>query len=336
MADLLNTFFVNYTWNIAIIHIIAAIVLFFIVNWIGAHSVSIGYIQLSIMAKEDTAPAFNFLFRALSPIVFLVLFIVVVQSIGHHELVQHSYLIVLYYWLFRTTVVLIIGRKRLTNWGLHLACWIVSLFLSVWIYLLVDKVDKLLPDPRSLLDQMWILIIMFIYSAFNKIELSTKRSAKREKRYIDYQYNKFKTKYGSLISDNCSNEFYEAVTYSIMIYENFNRPKVIRWIEYFCFWITKHPHTLGIMQVMSDKRIDDHVSIIKAIDIIKKAALKYKDEEQTEEETTKTKLYSPLYSTVYHIAGQYNTGDDYENEICEVFESIEDKYKNIGTDYNKI
>ena len=203
MADLLNTYFLNYTWNIAIIHIIAAIVLFFIVNWIGAHSVSIGYIQLSIMAKEDTAPAFNFLFRALSPIVFLVLFIVVVQSIGHHELVQHSFLNVLYYWLFRTAVVLVIGRKRLTNWGLHFACWIVSLFLSVWIYLLVDKVDRLLPDPRSLLDQMWILIIMFIYSAFNKIELSSKRSIKREKRYIDYQYNKFKAKYGSLISDNC-------------------------------------------------------------------------------------------------------------------------------------
>ena len=59
MADLLNTFFVNYTWNIAIIHIIAAIVLFFIVNWIGAHSVSIGYIQLSIMAKEDIVLGFS-------------------------------------------------------------------------------------------------------------------------------------------------------------------------------------------------------------------------------------------------------------------------------------
>lgn len=337
MTDLINTFSINYTWNIAIIHFIAAIVLFFIVNWIGAHSVSIGYIQLSIMAKEDTAPAFNFMFRALSPIVFLVLFIVIVQSIGHHELVQNSYLIVLYYWLFRTTVVLIIGRKRLTNWGLHLACWIVSLFLSVWIYLLVDKVDKLLPDPRSLLDQMWILIIMFIYSAFNRIELSSKRSIKREKRYIDYQYNKFKAKYGSLISDNCSNEFYEAVTYSIMIYENFNRPKVIRWIEYFCFWITKRPHTLGIMQVMSDKRIDDHTSITKAISIIKEALLKYIDEEQTEEEATKSKYYSPLCSTVYHIAGIYNSdNEEYKFEIGEIFSDLEHRYKNIEIDYNKI
>ena len=155
--------------------------------------------------------------------------------------------------------------------------------------------------------------------------------------HIDYQYNKFKTKYGSLISDNCSNEFYEAVTYSIMIYENFNRPKVIRWIEYFCFWITKHPHTLGIMQVMSDKRIDDQDSITKAIVIIKEATLKYKDEEQTKEEATKSKYYSPLYSTVYHIAGIYNSdNEEYKFEIGEIFSDLEHRYKNIEIDYNKI
>jgi len=121
-----------------------------------------------------------------------------------------------------------------------------------------------------------------------------------------------------------------------MIYENFNRPKVIRWIEYFCFWITKRPHTLGIMQVMSDKRIDDQASITKAIDIIKEATSKYIDEEQSEE-ATKSKRYSPLYSTVYHIAGIYNSdNEEYKYEISEIFSDIENRYKNIEIDYNKI
>ena len=306
MLDILNDVFSNYSLNIAIVHIISAIVLFFIVNWIGAHSISIGYIQLSIMAKEDTAPAFNFIFRILSPIVYYVLFIVVVQSLEHPEFVRFSYLIILYYWIFRTIVIILFGR------------------------LLVEKVDKLLPDPRSLLDQMWILIIIFLYSVLNNIELSHKGTIKRRKSYINHQYTKFKSEFGSLISEKCSNEFYEAATYSIMIYENFNRPKIIRRLEYLCFYITKKPHTLGIMQVNTDKYIDDKMSIVKAIVIIVSATIKHKRD-------CIDYSYDSLDYAICDIAGTYNCdNEDYKSEISEVFDIIKANYNNIEKDYNEI
>ena len=53
-----------------------------------------------------------------------------------------------------------------------------------------------------------------------------------------------------------------------MIYEDFNRPQIVRWIEYVRFWITSKPHTLGIMQVMSDEYIDNEESIRRAMRII--------------------------------------------------------------------
>lgn len=330
MLDILYDVFSNYSLNIAIVHIISAIVLFFIVNWIGAHSISIGYIQLSIMAKEDTAPAFNFIFRILSPIVYYVLFIVVVQSLEHPEFVRFSYLIILYYWIFRTIVIILFGRNKLTNWGLHIVYWIISISISIWIYLLVEKVDKLLPDPRSLLDQMWILIIIFLFSVLNNIELSHKGTIKRRKSYINHQYTKFKSEFGSLISEKCSNEFYEAATYSIMIYENFNRPKIIRMLEYLRFYITKKPHTLGIMQVNTDKYIDDKMSIVKAIVIIVSATIKHKRD-------IKNYSYDSLDYAICDIAGTYNCdNEDYKSEISEVFDIIKANYNNIEKDYNEI
>ena len=58
------------------------------------------------------------------------------------------------------------------------------------------------------------------------------------------------------------------MVYAIMIYENFNRPKFVRWIEYVHFLVNTKPHTLGIMQVTTSKWINDRQSIILAIEKI--------------------------------------------------------------------
>ena len=47
--------------------------------------------------------------------------------------------------------------------------------------------------------------------------------------------------------------------------QDFNRPRVVRWIEYIRFWITKKPHSLGIMQVQTNKYINDETSIRLAV-----------------------------------------------------------------------
>ncbi len=332
MQDFLNSFFSCYDWDIFIVHVIAAIILFYMVNWIGARSVSIGYMQMSITINEETAPAFNFIYKVLAPTVFYVLFIVAVQSAGLSYFVRQSYMIILYYWLFRTSVILLMGRKNLTHWKLYFVYWIASLTLSVWIYLLVEKVDKLLPSPRSLLDQMWILIFLFIYNLFNRLEFSREGTIKRKEEYINHQYETFKNKFGSLITKHCSNEFYEAVTYAIMIVENFNRPQIVRWVEYLRFKLTKKPHTLGIMQVRTEKHINNIESISMAIDIIKDAARKHKRHIKKEHIE-----YDSTHSAVNQIAGTYNCNNEaYINEVSYIYDIIEKKYNNTELHYNKI
>ena len=348
IANVLDIF-CNYAWNIALVQIVSAIALFFIVNWIGEHSVSIGYIQLSMFTHEHDSLAFNFLFKVLSPVVFLVLYIVLFQSIGHEEYVRCGFMITIYYWVFRSIIIISLGRISLTSWWVQLFYWASSILLSFWIYSLMEKVDRLLPDPRSLIDQLWILIILFLYSVFNKISIPFNGAIKRKEKYITNNFLKFRKQYDAIVSTNCANEFLEATTYSIMIYENFNRPAIIRKVESLCCKLTKKPHTLGIMQVNTSSPISDEQSIIEAIGLIQKAAIEHKKKEieiekemekEKEKEKNKIKISyyrDPLTHAVSEIAKTYNGGDpDYEYEIEVIFEIVSKRYPCIQQHYDNL
>lgn len=280
---------------------------------------------MSIVIKDDTAPAFNFIFKVLAPPIYIVLCAVLFQELALDRMNTNIFYIAVYYWVFRVLWVLVTGRGRLVNWVEQFVYWAVSISLSVWVYSLIEQVEKILPDTRSLLDQFWILIIVFLYSVFNKIQIGREGSIKRKNNYIIGRYKLFHRKYDYLIKNFFQNGFYEALTYSIMIYEDFNRPKIVRWIEYFHFWITRKPHSLGIMQVLTPHWIDNEQSINLAMRKI------CKDTNQYMENCTKEIMLPQEYSYAsYWISRQYNIGDySYGDEIQSIFEIIADKfYKN--------
>lgn len=322
MSMYIANLFIGYYWYIILIHIVLAIGLFFIVNWIGARAVSVGYMQMNIVIKEDSAPAFNFLFKVIAPVVFIVLCAVVFEALNITQFNTNIYFVVVYYWLFRILWVLCTSRGSLINWVEQIIYWAVSISLSLWVYSLLESVEQILPSPRSLLDQLWILIIVFLYSVLNKVQISRDKTIKRKNNYLSSRYITFKRKYDSLIKQHIPNEFYEVVLYSIMIYEDFNRPILVRWIEYLHFFITKKTHTLGIMQIMTDKFISNDDSIKLAIDKLIKdnndIMLRYSD--------------SPSPNATYVaflIAQKYNSGDiDYAWEIRDIFEYISSQFYN--------
>lgn len=56
------------------IHVLLAVLLFFLVNWVGHYSVGFGYYQLATLADaEDEAPAFNVVMRIAAPLVFIMI-----------------------------------------------------------------------------------------------------------------------------------------------------------------------------------------------------------------------------------------------------------------------
>lgn len=336
MCNLLGNFLSDYNWNIWIIHFLAAIILFYIVNWLGKHTISIGYMQISVSTEDESSPAFNVIFRILAPIVFFIVFIALVQSLNFKEYVKNAYMIVVFYWIIRTVIRFLWGRMALTNKISYFACAIICISITYWLYSTVSQVDTILPEPRSLLNEMWILIILFIYNVINRMQPSNINSMNRKEQYIKNKYLKYKKEYNSIIKTGCKNQFYEATTYAIMICENFNRPKFIRLIEKISYHITKRPHTLGIMQVRTKNLIDDKTSIVMAIDIIKNATLKHKNKIKKDAKKYKYE-YDSHHDAIYEIAGIYNCNNyKYQREVSDIYEIIEKNYNRIEKDYNKI
>lgn len=321
MIESINTFFSDYNWTIILIHAVAAIFIFLIINWIGEKSISIGYMQMTIVVEEESYPAFNFLFKAIAPVIIMILFVALAQAVHFDSFTVKCYLIVVYYWIIRVCVVILYGRGALTNWATQLLYWITSIGLSICVYKLIDKVDKILPDPESLRDEMWILIILFLYSTVNKMTFGRTGTLKRKEMYLNKTYTHLKSKYDKTISKECNNYFFIQMVYAIMIYENFNRPKIVRWIEYIRFGITKKPHTLGIMQVTSLKWINDKQSISLGINKI------ISDCDNIIQKYADNKENFSLETIVEEIAGKYNKDDNYVYEVGQIFSTISDNEK---------
>lgn len=247
---------------IQLVHIVLGIILFFIINWIGKNSFSVGYMQISVFVKEDNAPAFNIVFRILSPIIYILIVSVIFYKLRLDSYVQNIYMVSIYYLGFRLVFNFITNRVILINWGRQVLYGTFIILLSIYIYkeLIVEKTN-LFPDLSSWTNEIWIIVLIFIYSIFNRLRLSQKNTIRRKNRYITNRYRKFNKSYGGIIDDYINNSKLKSIVYSIMIYEDFNRPRIVRFIENIVHRLSNREHTLGLMQIKTSKLINDKESV---------------------------------------------------------------------------
>lgn len=117
------------------IHIALAIVLFFVVNWVGEHSSSFGYLQLSIVPRGDPAPAFNWLLKTLAPTVYTIIVATICYICRRDSAVHGIWLVAVYYFAFRLFYNILLGRSLLLNW--------VSIFTQVALGTAISYLGKL-------------------------------------------------------------------------------------------------------------------------------------------------------------------------------------------------
>lgn len=302
---------------IVVIHIILAVVLFYLVNWIGEKTkpLDFGYVNISLEINDDTAPFFNYLFKILAPVVFIVLVMAFFQAIGLDSFNEKIYWVVIDYWLCRLLFLVIRGRLGLLNWPVQIFYWISSIGLSILVCNIVARSGTVLPKAEDLLEELWILIIVFLYSVLNKIQYSRKGAEQRIKKYVKVRYDNFRKQYGQLVGSSVKIKSLEIFVYSIMIYEDFNRPKHARFVERIVFRKSKKDHTYGVMQVMSDKPISDGKSVVLATTKIKELIKAEVDNEDWD------KVY--MHSVYERVAQQYNPGDtEYAQQVMHVFDLL--------------
>ena len=313
--------FSQYSFGIAAIQGIVALIMFFVTNWLGGHTpVDRGYVTLSLIAADDTMPAFNFVFKTLTPLVQYILFIALCQIVTPLAfLLANSYMIIVYYWLYRGLYYILRGAFHLANWPIFLLYMIVSVGIAIWIYGFVESVDSILPDKEALRDQLWILIAIFVYQVVNGLQINRTGTEDRKHRYALSKYHEFAKKYSEVVDANCEYEVDADLLYAIMIVENYNRPPLVRMVENLKFRLSHKRMSLGIMQVKTDKMIDDKESIRQAAGIISKLRQEYIGNRNEEE----VGALGRLGSYIHTLAEKYNGGNwEYAREVREIFETI--------------
>lgn len=183
----------------------------------------------------------------------------------------------------------------------------------------------------ELRDALWFAI--FAYLAKTTWEIM-KQSYSKDNLYPDdkrceliwKRYDKFNWKYGDFIAYQISHRYVDKMSmdeqnrlasllYAIMIYEDFNRPFLIRLTERIlkATFFRQRAMTLGIMQFKVFHTITDEESISYAIDFISQPFLHNTSEPE-------------------NVAiSMYNSNSDYHTEVRAIYDTLMSRFSNVET-----
>lgn len=292
-----------------------SLTLFLIVNLLGRH-ISSGYVQLELPFKEEKNFGFNVFYRIATPIVFILILSGLLVYLGHPRITNNIFLIVIYYLIFRLLFNVAIGRFKLLNWKKELILSFSIGFISLLIQKkVIDIRDFHFPTPQTITDYLWLGVAAFIYQTLNDFSYTSTNNKFKKENYIKSKYFSFKKKYGNLINENLNNPDLINLFYSIMVYENYNRPPIVRVVENIVFKIFPGSRTLGLMQIKTSNFINDYESVRLAINKINSDCIQFsidwKDFIQKSPSDVPWRLKSEIIS-------KYNGGEKYKLEITNI------------------
>jgi hypothetical protein len=313
---------------VTISHISLALGLFFGINLLGQYSPSsFNYYQLTTFLETEEAPAFNFVVRVLTPVVFIILVSAVFYSFKLDKFTVDIYLVNLYYVIFRGVFNILINRFLLINWVKYIVHSLIIVSITYFVYekFILTKTN-LLPDFDNMANELWIIIIVFIYNFINQLKPSDKNKQRRKDRYIRTQFAVLNRKYSPVIRKETDNVRLRQIALAIVIYESFNRPAFLRLFEYITHFFSRRPHSLGIMQVTSKKFIGNKESVKlgtqKLCRDFETLKLEYKNDKEVSD--------SPYYDDFYQqkLIEKFNPDITYSYEVLQLADEINTKYFN--------
>lgn len=296
------------TWAPFAMHVALALILFFLVNWVGKHAIDFGYVSTSLFEEPNESVALNFFIRALSPAVFIILVSSAAVAVDRPELRLGIINVVPYYYALRAFVILMFNRHRLISWPRYIGHSILGIAFAAlaYNYLILPNLS-LIPDLETAGNELWLALIAFLYAVANKITLSGGPGARRRNTFVNSHYLAARARFGEQIDSKVSDELLKLVAYSVLVYEDYCRPPAIRTLERLAVW--KKRRTTGIMQVAADEALTDVESVNRGLDILLASWEKYSSEEY-------------LWSRIRLSISDYNMDEDYIQRVQEVMEIL--------------
>lgn len=281
--------------------------------------INIKYSSFEFSNNEQKSYGLNILIRIIFPTMYVIILAGIFYNIGKVELVKGIYLITVFFYLIRwLNIIFVLNRKELQNWKSEIIIVFIGLIINGLLYkFFITKTNQIFISIEEIRDGVWIAIITFVFVMikdyiYNYAMVDTYNEQYRKENYILKKYEYFKNKYEHIIKTR--NRKLALITYSIMIYENYNRPKLVRILENIKF-IFKGSATLGVMQVYSRNLISDEISVKKGFKIIKKEYYKLLDLNK------KSQPYLQ-YDIVTSTIAVYNTSEKYIDEVRYIFDIL--------------
>ena len=264
--------------------------------------------------------------KILIPVVYII-----ILSALCTEIKSNIYLIVIFeVFLHNFYTNHIINKEILVNKKEYFINSIISILLSVFIYdYFISKVDSVIPQAEEFRPLLWFLIIIFLYNLFKnnfvKVEKLKKNNfIDRKREYVVITYAKLKNKYYRIVKSK--NILVNRVIYAIMIYENYKNPVLVRRFTNIINRFINKESKYGIMQVESEKEVDDEKS--------SKLVLAKMDKSYTKMDN---KL-SDMDKVCLLLKEKYED-IEYINDIIDIYNEIiefENRYINLTTVIDKL
>lgn len=292
---------------IVMVHILLALVLFRLVNWLGEHATDFGYASTTLFEEPTESLALNFLIRALAPSVYVVALGAIAVASGYPELRVGVYWIAIYYYCIRAAYIFAVNMQLLVNWYRFFRHAIVGL-IAVWLAYdaLILPNRSLLPDLDAAGNELWLAILAFIYAASNRVTVSDGGGARRRNSFVKASFDRAKKSFGELIDGPIADERLKLIAYSILIYEDYCRPPTVRLLERLIFW--REHVTTGVMQVSSRAPLTDAESVRLGVKKLSESWLHHSENEP--------------YLRVRETIADYNRDDEYVGKVLEVMEVV--------------
>ena len=157
--------------------------------------------------------------------------------------------------------------------------YLVLIFLGLIInYEFINEVSSVFLTGEDLRIVLWFLVFIFLYKFFQNNNIFVNKDVNNKRMSSEnVLVNYAKLKY--LYHEDCNYDNKELVNllYSIMIFNNSKRSKLLRKYDYFMFRLNGNSRPLGIMQVESKKFITDSESI----DIVYKKLVKLSEKKNS-------------------------------------------------------
>jgi len=260
-----------------------------------------------------------FLFRTL-PVAVIVLLVVSIEQ-RHFKVNQpwsYAFWAAIVSLLFRDIWGIFKKRKFISERLIHITNVLLVIFTGISIGLISNAVNLSIIAPSkidNLLDNLWssMIVAMLVLFYFRVTNMGGSHNVAEDENntaftnYVVRALGDIYDNYHESIDLFCRDESCnKLLLYSILVYEDMNRPRVIRKIENAIVTFLKCELTVGIAQVKSKKPLTDVESIKIAARILRS--------------TNDCDMYDN--AEIKRVVGVYNSGKVYAQTIVEIMNII--------------